>query len=180
MRRQTMKIVILGYSGSGKSTLARHFSERYQIPLLHLDQINYISDWQYRDTDEAIEILQTQLTKASWIIDGNYSNLMYQERLALANFIIVLQFSRWSSLLRVFKRTIKYYKKSRPDMSEGCPERFDLEFIWWILYAGRTKAKRKNYDKIKYKYHDKVISIKNQRQLNQLYQESDIQKLLKS
>ena len=37
-----MKILITGYSGSGKSTLCRKLQERYELPSLHLDAVQFL------------------------------------------------------------------------------------------------------------------------------------------
>ena len=50
-------------------------------------------------------------------------------------------------------------------MAPGCPERFDAEFVKWILHDGRSKKHRTNYRRIMKKYPDKVITIRNQQQL---------------
>ena len=39
----TMRIAILGNSGSGKSTLAKRRADRYGVPLLYLDTVNFES-----------------------------------------------------------------------------------------------------------------------------------------
>ena len=46
-----MKIAVLGYSGAGKSTLARALGERYGIPALHFDTIQFTPNWEVRDRD---------------------------------------------------------------------------------------------------------------------------------
>ena len=53
-----MKIAILGYSGSGKSTLARALGELYGVPVLHLDTVQFLPDWQVREQDEQLAIVQ--------------------------------------------------------------------------------------------------------------------------
>lgn len=40
------------------------------------------------------------------------------------------------------KRTVKYYGKNRPDMSDRCPERFNCSFVLWIWnFKKRSRAK---------------------------------------
>ena len=56
-------------------------------------------------------------------------------------------FKALNSLYRVSKRFSKYKKDTRADMSEGCREKLDLEFISWVLFGGRTKDKKNNYKK---------------------------------
>lgn len=51
-------------------------------------------------------------------------------------------------------------------MAEGCNEKIDLEFIYWILHKGRNKETKIHYKKLLDKYRDKVIIIKNQKQLD--------------
>ncbi len=61
---------------------------------------------------------------------------------------------------------MKYRGKTRPDLGDDCPEKFDCEFINWLLWKGRTKARKKKFDDIVENYHDKVLVIKNQKQLD--------------
>jgi thymidylate kinase len=51
-------------------------------------------------------------------------------------------------------------------MAEGCNEKFDFEFIKWILWEGRSKKARKRYKDVISKYPKKIIVIKNQKQLD--------------
>ena len=68
-----MKICIIGYSGSGKSTLAKRLGSFYNIPILHLDSVNFLPGWEVRDTNEMNSIVDDFLTSnESWVIDGNY------------------------------------------------------------------------------------------------------------
>ena len=46
-----------------------------------------------------------------------------------ADFIVVMLFNRFNSLWRVWKRYKKYKGQSRPDMTVGCDEKLDFEFI---------------------------------------------------
>ena len=102
-----MKISIIGYSASGKSTLAQDISQTYDLPLLHLDQVNMTENWQERDLDEAINIVENFMKQDDWVIDGNYSKLKKTERLALSDIIIFLNFNRFNCLARAIKRYIK-------------------------------------------------------------------------
>ena len=50
-------------------------------------------------------------------------------------------------------------------MTQGCNEKFDLEFARWILKDGRTPQKVKGYKNMCQKYADKVVIIRNQKDL---------------
>ncbi|EOT51303.1 MULTISPECIES: hypothetical protein [Enterococcus] len=164
-----MKIAVMGYSGSGKSTLTNTLAKIYQTPALYLDQVHFDAGWKERNPQDSLAIVEKTLEK-EWIIDGNYREFFYEERLEQADRIYVLLFSRWRCLARVLKRTLRYYGKVRPDMAEDCPEKFDLAFIWWILYEGRTRSRRQAFQQIARMYPNKVTVIYNQKQLDHVYQ----------
>ena len=83
-----------------------------------------------------------------------------------ADQIIFLNFSRWNCLFRAWKRYRRYKGHVRESMAAGCPERFDWEFIRWILWDGRTKNAKKRYRNIRSTYPDKFITLKNQKELD--------------
>lgn len=163
-----MKIVIMGYSGSGKSTLAKFLSEKYNLDVLHLDTVQFLPDWEIREQeDKERMVLDFLNSHNSWIIEGNYSSLHLQRRLAESDIIIIMQFNRFSALCRVIKRYLKYRGTNRPDMTVGCNEKIDFEFIKWILYEGRTKRKHKFFQKIFSENIQKTKILKNQKQIDE-------------
>ncbi|MBR5520736.1 MAG: DNA topology modulation protein [Oscillospiraceae bacterium] len=163
-----MKIAIVGYTGSGKSTTARMLGEKYNIPVLHLDTVHWMPDWQVRPVEESKEIVREFMEQNnSWIIDGNYKALLQSDRLESADKILFFDFNRYTCFWRRMKRWLKYRGKSRPDIAEGCNEKIDSEFIRWILKDGRTLKKRKGYENMCKKHSNKVAIIKNQRQLDE-------------
>lgn len=162
-----MKIAIIGYSGAGKSTLARHLSEIYGLDVLHFDTVHFLPGWEIRSSEEKARITKEFLdTHSDWVIDGNYSKLYFERRMEEADLVILLLFNRFSCLYRAYTRYLRYKNKTRPDMAEGCREKFDLEFAKWILFEGRTKRARERYKKVIGQYGEKAVVIKNQKQLS--------------
>ena len=162
-----MKIVIIGYSGSGKSTLAGALSRHYSIPKLHMDTLQFQPGWIDSDRDLMERQMKQFLSQhKDWVIDGNYSWCCYEERMEQADHIIFLNFSRWNCFFRAWKRYCRYKGRVRESMAAGCPERFDWEFIRWILWDGRTKNAKERYRNIRSTYPDKFISLKNQKELD--------------
>ena len=51
-------------------------------------------------------------------------------------------------------------------MAVGCKEKLDSEFIKWILFSGRTKKRKEKFRQLISQYKDKVVVIKNQKQLD--------------
>lgn len=163
-----MKIAIIGYSGSGKSTLARKLGIINQSDVLHFDAVQFLPGWETRTEEEKKKITKKFLdTHDSWVIDGNYSKLYYERRMMEADIIIIILFNRFSCLYRVIRRYIKYKNTTRPDMGEGCNEKLDWEFIKWVLYEQRTKQAKNRYAQVRSQYREKVIIVKNQRQLDE-------------
>ena len=166
-----MKIAIIGYSGSGKSTLAQKIAEKYNIAVLHFDTVQFKPNWEIRS-----DVVKKKMTQVfmdihdSWVIDGNYSKLYFDRRMEEADVIILLLFNRFSCFYRAWRRAKIYADKTRPDMAEGCKEKFDLEFMKWILWKGRTKEVKERYRCVITSYPEKVVVIKNQKQLDRYIQ----------
>ena len=83
-----------------------------------------------------------------------------------ADQIIFLNFSRWNCLFRAWKRYRRYKGRVRESMAAGCPERFDWEFIRWILWDGRQARPVTRYQTVNQTYPDKFVSLKNQKELD--------------
>ena len=169
-----MKIAIIGYSGSGKSTLASALGEKYSVPVLHFDRVQFRPNWEIRPQASKEIMTKTFLDlHPSWIIDGNYSKLSFARRMEEADVIIMLLFNKASCLYRVTRRYLTYKNSSRPDMADGCKEKLDWEFVKWILRDGRTKESKARYQGVISRYPNKTIVVKNQRQLNQVQKKID-------
>lgn len=162
-----MKIAIIGYSGSGKSTLAKKAGDIYQADVLHFDAVHFLPNWEIRSDEDKKRITKEFLdTHDSWVIDGNYSKLFYERRMKEADIIIILLFNRFSCLHRVVRRYKQYKNTTRLDMGEGCNEKLDWEFVKWVLRDGRTKRAKNRYDNVISQYGQKVVVLKNQKQLD--------------
>ena len=134
-----MKIAIIGYSGSGKSTLARHLGRQYGLDVLYLDKVYWLPGWRERPKAETQGMVEAFLdTHSAWVIDGNYTSFSFERRIAEADRILFLNFNRFRCLSRAVARHRAYRGRSRPSITEGCPEKMDWEFFWWILCRGRT------------------------------------------
>ena len=162
-----MKIAVIGYSGSGKSTLARTLGAFYHCKVLHLDTVQFTPNWVERDREESITMVRDFLDREeSWVIDGNYSWCLQERRLEEADRIIFMDFGRWTCLSRAWKRYRTYRGKSRPDMTEGCDEKLDWEFIRWILWDGRTAERKAHFAAIGVRYPEKMTVIHDQLELD--------------
>ena len=159
-----MKIAVIGYSGSGKSTMARQLGSIYEIPVLHLDKVHFLTSWQERDDEEAKEMTAAFMENKAWVIDGNYSRFHSERRFLEADKIIFFNFNRLTCLFWAYNRYRTYKGKTREDMADGCNEKLDYEFIKWLLIDGRTKKRKNKYKNLINKYPEKVTILKNRKQ----------------
>lgn len=166
-----MKIAIIGYSGSGKSTLAKRLAQQLGIEPLYLDRVHFLPGWKERDQESAREIVWTEMQKPDWVIDGNYTHMHRKERLRDADEIIFLGYPRILCLIRALKRNKEFRGSARESVADGCIERMNWEFAWWILYKGRTSAHIRAYRDIVRQYPNKTAVIRSDRALEQYLQD---------
>ena len=156
------RILVIGCPGSGNSRLSEILGEKLGLPVVHLDQLWWKPGWQNVSVEEFDEQLDTVLEREKWIIDGNFSRTM-PLRLRYCDTIIYLDYSRWECLLGMTQRVLDSYGKVRPDMAEGCPERFDWEFVKYIWNFNRDNRVR-NSTWIAQAKHAKAIVLKNRKE----------------
>ena len=157
------RLLIIGCSGSGKSWLARELGQKLGLPVIHLDQLWWQTGWQNVTVEEFDSRLAMALNMDRWIIDGNYSRTM-EERLTRCDTVIYLDFSRWACLLGMCQRLLTNRGKTRPDMSAGCPERFNWEFVKWIWNFNKNNRVR-NYTYLAKAKHAKSVLLKNRKEV---------------
>ena len=160
-----MKIAVLGFSGCGKSTLAQKLGEKYHLPVLHLDSVQFAANWVERELEDKLrDVAAFMDSHDSWVMDGNYSNLLQERRLEEADRIIMLELNRFVCLWRILKRWLTYKGSSRPDMAAGCEEKVDWEFLRWVLHDGRTKKRKAHMNEIARRYPNKCVRIRTRKE----------------
>ncbi len=147
------KILVIGSCGAGKSTFAKRFHKITKLKLIHLDSYYHQPNWTEPDENDWLKTVEELVKGDEWIMDGNYGGTM-EFRMKRCDTVIWLDFPRTVCTWRVIKRTLKYYKRTRPDMAEGCYERFDWEFLKYVWNFQRDKnpnneARLKKFDNIK-------------------------------
>ena len=163
------RILIIGCGGAGKSTLARQLGEKLDLPVVHLDKLFWHPGWEESTKEEIDEKIRAETEKPQWIMDGNYNRTL-PDRVKYCDTIIYLDFSRMACLLGVLKRVITTYGTVRPDMGEGCPERFDWEFLKWVWNFNKEK-REKYYRLLNETKGVETIVLKNRRMVKRFLQE---------
>ena len=160
------RVLVIGSGGSGKSTFAVELGRATGLPVIHLDPEYWRPGWEGTPKDEWTSRVEKLLAGDSWIMDGNFGGTR-EIRMQAADTIIFLDLPRRVCLYRVLKRTIKYYGRSRPDMSEGCNERLDLEFILWV-WNYKHRSRKRLLAELERLEGKSVIILQNQKQVSDL------------
>ncbi len=156
------RIIIVGCPGSGKSRLSKILSQKLNLPLVHLDQIFWEAGWNAVSKEVFKQRLLYELEKERWILDGNFASTL-ELRLKYCDHVIFMNYPTLTCLLRVLKRVRQNKGKTRPDMTEGCEEKLDLDFLKYIKSFKKTKLPKMRA--ILEKASVPVTEIKNDNQL---------------
>ena len=159
------RILIIGSCGAGKSTLSRKMSSKLNLPIIHLDQEYWQPGWEETPKSEWEDKVKQLIKRPTYIMDGNYASTL-DIRLSEADHLIFLDYPTRISFWRVLKRIISNYGKTRLDMIEGCPERFDIEFLHYVLVFNLISRKR--ITKILEKHQDQtdIVILKTDKEVN--------------
>ncbi len=144
------RILIIGPCGSGKSTLSREVGERLGLPVFHMDQLGWLPGWVETEKNELRARIETVVATDRWLIEGNYGSTLHL-RLPRADTVIYLDFPIRLCLWRLLRRTLSYRGRTRPDMPDDCPERFDFAFFRYVLFwnwgpGPRTEERLKGHE----------------------------------
>lgn len=131
------RISIVGGSGTGKSTLAKILSQKFNLPVVHLDSINYLPNWEPINKTKRDNTIISKSLEEKWIIDGTYNNTL-KKRFERADLIIWLDYSTFAQLKGIFKRFIQNPNKERPEIP-GCNERLNFNFFKYVLFYRKNK-----------------------------------------
>jgi adenylate kinase family enzyme len=158
------KIVVIGSCGAGKSTFSRRLHNITNLELIHLDKHYWEPNWSEPAKDEWKQKVAELVQGDSWIIDGNYGGTM-ELRIAACDTVIFLDLPRFICLRRVLQRIAFYKKNGRPDMADGCDERFDWEFIKYVWRFQKDKIPQIESRLEKFGDSKKIVRLRSNRDI---------------
>lgn len=166
------RILIIGNAGSGKTTFAKVLAEKTNLPLIHLDKLFWCGEWEHLSREEFDDVLQKELDKPEWIIDGNFSRTL-PHRLEYADTVFYFDLPTITCLWGSTVRVIKNYGKTRDDMGGNCPEYFDKQkaSLYKAIFSF-NRTHRKKYRKLLGEQNNKnVVIFKSRKQANRYLKE---------
>ena len=159
------RILLIGNAGAGKTTFAKQLAQKLRLPLVHLDNLYWRGDWDHLSRDEFDAILQSELEKPQWIIDGNFNRTIPQ-RLQYCDTVFYFDFPTITCLAGITKRTLANLGKARSDMGGNCIEHFDSHKI--SLYRNvltfNKQHRRDYYELLDHAGHANVIIFRSRKQ----------------
>lgn len=139
------RILVIGNCGAGKTYFSEQLAQKLNLPLIHLDHLFWLPNWQQRPRAEFDKILLNALQKERWIIDGNYMRTL-PTRIKYTSTVVYLNFNRWLCAYRVIKRFLKGQQQA-----QGCTQKISLSFLWKILFSHPLHQK-KSIENLKTQY----------------------------
>ena len=132
------RILVIGCGGAGKSTLAREMERRTYLPVVHLDRLYWRPGWVKAQATEWNRVLEEALSADQWIMDGNYGGTL-RLRFQACDAVVFLDLPRWWCFVRVLKRRVAAFWRTRQDAAVGCPDRLTWQFLVWIWNYRRLR-----------------------------------------
>jgi len=123
------RIAILGAGGAGKTVLARRLGALLNLPVIHLDQLRYDSDWNVIPEEDFLTAQRTAVAGNQWVIDGN-SLASLPIRAAAADTVVVLDPHPLTCLGGVTTRSLCYGGGQHAD---GVYVRITWEFLRYVI-----------------------------------------------
>jgi adenylate kinase family enzyme len=155
---QARRILVIGSSGAGKSTLARALGQRIDRPLIHLDRAYFGPGWSEPGRLEWRSRVAALASGESWIMDGNYAN-SFDLRMPHADAVVWLDMPRTLCLRRVVWRVLKNWGRVRPDLADGCPEKFVWSFLVYVWNFPKMQRPQLIAALMRHGVHSRVIAL---------------------
>ena len=155
------RIMVIGSPGAGKSTFTRKLQQKINLPIVYLDRLFWKADKTTVSPEEFTQKIEKALSKPKWIMDGNYSNYLFDKRLNRCDTVFFLDYDVQTCLDGVRSRR----GMQRPDMP-WIEEKEDPEFMDYIR-AFPVKQKLKIIMALSQHPHVKIYHFKKRTEANQ-------------
>jgi len=138
--------MIFGFPGGGKTTLANQMGKKLNIPVYHCDRIKQIENFDWKPMDEIHALINQIISKDLWILEGYPTIELMPACTERADTLIFVDFNRFLCMWRVTKRSFKHHNKCRPDVGDGCKDRFPPLLLWRVIWTFPKKYRKRFLD----------------------------------
>lgn len=142
------RIAIIGNAGGGKTSLARKLGVILNLPVIHVDSIQYQNEWRRTPNEECDRLLIEAADKEQWIIDGFGNDDIIERRIDRAETVIFTDYPIWRHYWWALKRQLASRKGQRQELPDNCPE-FTITYtkkliqVMWLVHREYTPWFRK-------------------------------------
>ena len=167
-QRAERRFAIYGTTGSGKTAVAAAIAERLGLPVIELDAIRHLPDWQERTADEfrdAVELYLDEYEPTGWVCDGNYSELR-EDVLPRADVVVWLRppfrVLFWRLLCRTLRRGIGgelLWGTNRETLRKAFLSRDSI--LWWAIISHRRAHRNIARDLARIDHRARVVQLRN-------------------
>ncbi len=143
------RILVYGVTGSGKSTAAQRIAARTGLPLTLADEITWAPGWVPVAEDEQRRRIGAVVAQDHWVLDTAYGAWL-DLVLPRVDLVVGLDYPRWFSLQRVFRRSVMRAIDKKP-ICNGNTESFhamlgrDSIIGWHFRSFGRKRARMRTW-----------------------------------
>jgi len=111
--------------------------------MVSIDAIYWQPGWRPSKPRSFEATMMQAANRPSWIMDGNYlASGAGQMRQLRADAVFWFDLPRWVCMCGILFRIAGSHGRVRPEMADGCPERFDAEFMRYVwTYRSRQRPK---------------------------------------
>ncbi len=99
------RILVYGVTGSGKSTVAARIARLTGLPLIEVDELTWLPDWQMVPAHTQRDLFGSVVARDRWVLDSAYSTWL-DVVLPRTELVVGLDYPRWFSLQRLLRRTL--------------------------------------------------------------------------
>jgi len=161
------KVAIIGNAGGGKSVLARRLGERFRLPVRAIDDVQWQPGWRPAPANVVAAAQAAWLAEPKWVIDGWGSWELIEQRFAVADTIVIVDFPlrvhyRWA-LQRQLLATLGLSKGWPPAGCRALP--VTLRLLRVMRYVDRELRPRLLSLVSEERFQEQVIFLRSPREL---------------
>jgi len=121
-QKAPQKIAVVGNIAGGKTRLSQVLAARYELPLTHVDSLQFLPGMKMRPLPETRQALLMVSTQEKWLIDGYGPLDLIEKRFQAADLVVYIDFPIWRHFWWLTKRQISNLWSRRSELPEGCSE----------------------------------------------------------